>query len=101
MEQGQDAVVGHRLLKDGCAELFPSRLSGMQEHGPHFGLHGQAMGAEVNLCNACMKGGVICILCLLHSFTLHAMSCRRCPYMRAAKASPPLAESRTPKCLTG
>jgi hypothetical protein len=52
MEQGQDAVVGHRLLQDGCAELFPSRSPGMQEHGPHFGLHGQAMGAEVNLCNA-------------------------------------------------
>jgi hypothetical protein len=53
MEQGQDAVVGHRLLQDGCAELFPSRLPGMQEHGPHFGrLHGQAMGAEVNLSDA-------------------------------------------------
>jgi hypothetical protein len=49
MQQGQDAVVGHRLLQDGCAELFPNRLPGMQEHGPHLGPHGQAMGAEVNL----------------------------------------------------
>jgi hypothetical protein len=52
MQQGQDAVVGHRLLQDGRAELFPSRSPGMQEHGPHFGLHGQAMGAEVNLSDA-------------------------------------------------
>jgi hypothetical protein len=55
MQQGQDAVVGHRLLQNGCAELFPSRSPGMQEHGPHFGLHGQAMGADVNLSDASQK----------------------------------------------